>query len=133
MNVNVFIEVDGARCEDFLLPFVRLSLYDLSIIPSPVLLSHSLLCFTALVLFLRLLHGPLLPKHTQTEPHTPPPSIRHPHPLCCHLLYHGEKVLLIRTGLSLSAIHHHLTYWSSLLITPFLWHTHTCTHAHVYK
>ncbi len=76
------------------------------------------------------------PKCTHIHPHPSPPSISLPHPLHCHLLHHGEKVLLIRTGLSLSAIHHHLTYWSSLLITPSLslslththTHTHTCAH-----
>lgn len=48
-------------------------------------------------------------------------------------LYCGEKVLLIRTGLSLSAIHHHLTYWSSLLITLSLSLSRTLTRAHIYK
>lgn len=34
-------------------------------------------------------------------------------PLYCHLLHRWEKVLLIRTGLSPSPIHHHLTYCCS--------------------
>ena len=70
--------------------------------------------------------GDLLNRHTYTNMllHRQSALL---HPLYCHLLYRREKVLLIRTGLSLSAIHHHLTSWSSLLITPFLSHTHTRT------
>lgn len=49
----------------------------------------------------------------------------------CHLLYRGEKVPLIRTGLSLSAIHHHLTRWSSILITLSRSYTRARTHTHI--
>lgn len=56
----------------------------------------------------------ILPKAHLVCTHAPPIDLHcSSNPLYCHLLHRWEKVLLIRTGLSPSPIHHHLTYCCS--------------------